>query len=151
MSPRPVTTRPTRPAPSASALEAALARVGDRWSLLVVDALLGGPLRFGELERAIPGIATNVLSQRLRHLEDARVLLARPYSSRPARYTYELTGAGHELAGALRLLTQWGADQGGAAPEHALCGTPLDVRWFCPTCDQVVDVDPGQEDPPVFI
>jgi len=138
-------------APPASALEAALARVGDRWSLLVVDALLNGPLRFGELQRVVPGIATNVLSQRLRHLEAARVLLARPYSYRPARYAYELTGAGHELAGALRLLTWWGAepDGGAAEPEHAACGTPLDVRWWCPTCDLVVDG--GGEDPPVFI
>ncbi|HWG72621.1 MAG TPA: helix-turn-helix domain-containing protein [Acidimicrobiales bacterium] len=142
-----------------SALEAALGRVGDRWSLLVVDALLGGPLRFGELHRAVPGIATNVLAQRLRHLEAARVLIARPYSGRPPRYTYELTGAGHELAGALRLLARWGADpaSGGATtPEHGDCGTPLDARWWCPTCDEVVDggaagAGHGGEDPPVFI
>lgn len=134
------------------ALDAALSRVGDRWSLLVVDALLSGPLRFGELQHAVPGIATNVLSQRLRHLEATRVLLARPYSHRPARYAYELTGAGHELAGALRLLTQWGTDPGvtaAAAPEHADCGTALDVRWWCPTCDRVVIG--GGDDPPVFI
>ena len=131
----------------------------------MVDALLAGPLRFGELQRAVPGIATNVLAQRLRHLEAARVLIARPYSGRPPRYAYELTAAGHELAGALRLLARWGADPAGAGattPDHSDCGTPLDTRWWCPTCEQVVTgsgtngegVGGGRhagEDPPVFI
>src|SRR5437660_1518138 len=50
-------------------LEAALDRVGDRWSLLVVEALLDGPRRFGELGDALPGIAPNILTDRLRRLE----------------------------------------------------------------------------------
>jgi DNA-binding HxlR family transcriptional regulator len=128
-----------------TALELALAQVGDRWSLLVVDALLEGPRRFGELQDAVAGIATNVLTQRLRHLEGARVVVARPYSERPPRSAYELTGTGRELAGALRLLAQWGADTQPAAgtPEHGVCGTPLQARWWCPTCDLPVD-EPGE-------
>ncbi len=128
-----------------SALDAALAQVGDRWSLLVVDALLDGPRRFGELQERITGIATNILARRLRHLSDARIIVARPYSHRPPRSAYELTASGRELAGALRLLAQWGADQwpsehqGPATPAHATCGTALQARWWCPTCDQPVD------------
>lgn len=108
----------------------------------MVDALLDGPRRFGELQAAVPGIATNVLTQRLRHLENARVVLARPYSQRPPRSAYELTGAGRELGGALRLLTQWGSDAlpgPSTTPAHAACGTPLEARWWCPTCDQPVE------------
>jgi len=121
-------------------LEVTLGRVGDRWSLLVVDALLDEPRRFNELQAAISGIATNVLAQRLRHLAAEGVVLARPYSARPLRYTYELTRAGHELAGALRLLAQWSsAYETGGAPTHAACGTPLDARWYCPTCEHEVD------------
>src|SRR5688500_558380 len=48
-----------------SALDAALERVADRWSLLVVEALLEGPRRFNELLADVPGIAPNILSQRL--------------------------------------------------------------------------------------
>ena len=70
---------------SASALEAALDRVGDRWSLLIVDALLEGPRRFGELREALPGIAPNILTDRLRRLERERILLSSPYSTRPPR------------------------------------------------------------------
>lgn len=127
---------------SGSPLEAALSRVGDRWSLLVVDALLSGPRRFGELQQALPGIATNVLSQRLRRLEAERVVVARPYSDRPVRYAYELTAAGRELASALRMLTHWGAREGDAEVErHAACGTPVEARWYCATCDQVVGAE----------
>ena len=127
-----------------SPLEAALERVGDRWSLLVVDALLGGPRRYGELQTDVDGIATNVLSQRLKQLERAGVVVSRPYSARPPRYAYELTAAGQDLAGAVRLLSQWGADRVGAdggGPTYGTCGTSLETRWYCPTCDRIVDPD----------
>ena len=86
-------------AATSDALAGALARVGDRWSLLVVDALSDGPRRFGDLEAALPGIATNVLTQRLRRLEADRVVMAVPYSTRPRRFAYELTEAGGPSAG----------------------------------------------------
>ena len=91
-----------------SPLAEALARVGDRWTLLVVEALLPGPQRFNELLGLIPGIAANILSERLKRLERDGLLIARPYSQRPPRAAYQLTAEGAELAGALRLLAQWG-------------------------------------------
>ena len=66
-----------------SALDVAMARVGDRWTLLVVDALLDGPRRFKDLEAAVPGLAPNVLSARLRRLEREGLVVAVPYSERP--------------------------------------------------------------------
>ena len=126
-----------------SPLEHAVARVGDRWTLLVVDALLDGPRRFNEIAEALPGIAPNVLTQRLRHLEREALLVARPYSERPRRFVYELTGRGRELAGALRLLSEWGAGGAdeGETLRHAVCGTPLEARWYCETCDRAVAED----------
>src|SRR4029079_2257935 len=94
---------------AASPLDAALERVGDRWSLLVVEALLEGPRRFGELETAVSGIAPNILTDRLRRLEQGRVIASRPYTQRPPRVAYSLTEDGRELAGVLRLLANWGA------------------------------------------
>ena len=55
-------------------LSAALERVGDRWSLLLIEALLDGPRRFGELSEAVEGIAPNILSERLKRLEGERVI-----------------------------------------------------------------------------
>jgi DNA-binding HxlR family transcriptional regulator len=116
-------------------LQAALDRVGDRWSLLVVEALLDSPRHFNALQTALPGIAPNILSDRLKRLERERVLVASPYSRRPLRLSYELTADGRELAGALRLLADWGSRPGGAdALRHEACGTPVEARWYCPTC-----------------
>jgi DNA-binding HxlR family transcriptional regulator len=117
-------------------LAAALERVGDRWSLLLIEVLLEGPRRFGELSEAINGIAPNILSERLKRLEGERVVRATPYSERPPRFTYALTDEGLELAGVLRLLADWGS-RGSAQAEpmrHALCGTPVEARLWCPTC-----------------
>src|SRR5687768_11594013 len=91
----------------AAPLAAAMAKVGDRWTLLVVEALLDGPLRFSELQAAIPGLATSVLSQRLKHLEAEGVVTSDRYSQRPPRSVYSLTPSGAELAGALRMLAAW--------------------------------------------
>ena len=93
------------------ALDKALAALGDRWSLLVVAALLDGPRRFGELQETVGGIAPNVLTSRLRSLAEHGVLVAEPYSHRPPRYRYELTARGEELAEPLRLLAAWGAGE----------------------------------------
>jgi DNA-binding HxlR family transcriptional regulator len=128
--------RSTSPERPVSSLEAALDRVGDRWSLLVVEALLDGSRRFGELQEDMPGIAPNILTDRLRRLEREGILVARPYQERPPRMEYTLTADGRDLASALRLLADWGARRGGEGEplRHELCGTPLEARWYCPTC-----------------
>src|ERR1700756_3934700 len=123
---------------SESPLSQALARGGDRWTLLFVEALLSGPQRFNDLLSQIPGIAANILSDRLKRLERDGLLVARPYSQRPPRADYQLPSEGTELAGALRLLAHWGrrhTDQDDS-PRHPACGTPIEIHWYCPTCDQ---------------
>ena len=130
--------------PDASdALAYALERVGDRWTLLVVAALLNGPKRFGELQAEVPGVATNVLTARLRELERQGLVVGTPYSERPLRFEYELAAAGAELAGVLRLFAAWGAGPGGGAepPTHSVCGTALEVRYWCPTCERLAEDD----------
>jgi DNA-binding HxlR family transcriptional regulator len=132
--------------PRPSPLQAALDRVGDRWSLLVVEALLDGPRHFNDLQTALPGIAPNILSDRLKRLERERVLVASPYSRRPLRLSYELSADGRELAGALRLLADWGSRPGTAdALRHQACGTPLEARWYCPTCARSIAENEASE------
>lgn len=130
-----------------SALADALAAVGDRWSLLVIAALLEGPQRFGDLQAQVGAIAPNVLTQRLRQLERNALVVARPYSHRPPRLIYELTSAGQELAGAVRMLAGWGARnaEGASAPRHSVCGTPMEARWWCPTCEHPVDEEAAED------
>jgi DNA-binding HxlR family transcriptional regulator len=127
-------------------LARALERVGERWMLLVVDALLAGPRRFNELADDVDGIAPNILSDRLRRLVADGVVVARPYSRRPLRFSYALTATGRELAGVLRLLAGWatGATEGADPLRHAECGTPMEARWYCPTCARVVPDDESE-------
>ena len=131
----------------ATPLAEALARVGDRWTLLVVEALLAGPLRFNDLADQIPGIAASILSERLKRLERDALVVARPYSDRPPRAAYQLTAEGADLAGALRLLSDWAARHTDAshAPRHTECGTVLQARWYCPTCDHLADHEPDAD------
>src|SRR5919108_680099 len=123
-----------------SPLADALARVGDRWTLLLVAALLDGEKRFNELQDELDGIAPNVLSARLKLLSEQALVVSRPYSERPPRFVYELTETGRELAGALRLLADLGARSGAGEPlRHTACGTALEPRWWCPACGTIVD------------
>jgi DNA-binding HxlR family transcriptional regulator len=126
-----VTTLPVVPSPLADAL----ARIGDRWTLLAIAALLEGPLRFNELQEAMGGPAPNILSARLKALAEQAIVVQRPYSERPPRFVYELSELGTELAGALRLLSAWGAGQ---PLRHARCGTALEATWWCATCEEPV-------------
>jgi DNA-binding HxlR family transcriptional regulator len=128
----------------------ALAVVGDRWTLVVIGSLLDGPQRYGDLQERVPGIAPNILSQRLKRLEEAGVVSARAYQDRPPRYLYELADGGRELAGAMRLLAEWGARHGAGEPDpprHAACSTPLETRWYCPACNEAI-AEPGLAAPP---
>jgi len=79
--------------------------------------------------------------------EAERVVRARPYSERPVRLAYELTGEGQELAGALRLLADWGSRVSREAEplRHAVCGTPVEARWYCPTCERPVEGREAEE------
>jgi len=87
----------------------ALDVVGGRWSMLIVRDLLNGPKRFKDLEDGLSGVPTNVLSARLKELEEAGVV-RRQVLPRPAKGVgYELTDYGRELEAPLVALGLWGA------------------------------------------
>jgi DNA-binding HxlR family transcriptional regulator len=115
------------------ALRRALTQVGDRWTLLLVAALLDGPRRFGALQAEVVGIAPNVLSRRLRAMEADGLVVATPYQHRPLRFSYELTARGRELRRTVEVLAGW-ADAS-VGPTHPPCGSGLHLAWWCPTCD----------------
>lgn len=105
----------------------ALDVVGDRWTLLIVrELLIGGSLRFGELQRGLPGIATNLLTQRLRDLEANGILTREPVPGAPGPQTYQLTDRGRALDGVLRELLRWGAPTVPEAPRDAI----FQMHWL---------------------
>jgi DNA-binding HxlR family transcriptional regulator len=87
----------------------ALDRVGDRWLLLVVRELTLGPRRFSDLRRALPGLSSNMLADRLRKLEADAVVRRRTLPPPAASRVYELTQRGSDLEPVLDALAAWGS------------------------------------------
>ena len=83
--------------------------LGDRWTLLVLRDLLEGHTRFSEFERSPEGIPTNILTDRLRRLEEAGILDRRTNEA-GTRSTYHPTDAGRQLRPVLIALAAWGND-----------------------------------------
>jgi DNA-binding HxlR family transcriptional regulator len=105
----------------------ALDVVGDRWSLLIVrELLLQGSTRFTELKKGLPGIATNLLSTRLKELEEAGVLTREDAPPPIATTLYALTPTGRSLMPVLKALGAWGL--GFMAEEHP--GDAFRPQWL---------------------
>jgi DNA-binding HxlR family transcriptional regulator len=100
----------------------ALDLVGERWALLVVRELLLGPKRFTDLRGGLPSASTNVLSQRLRELEQAGIVRRRKLPPPAGSSVYELTGWGRELKPIVLSLGTW-AVRSPSFPEDAPVGT----------------------------
>ena len=123
------------------AVARALDVVGDRWNLLLVRELLISPrLRFTDLQRGLPGVAPNLLAQRLRDLEGHGVV-HREAAAPPATGTlYALTDRGVQLEGVVRELLKWGAPTVADAPPDAA----FQVHWLAlPARSLLRDGDPG--------
>jgi DNA-binding HxlR family transcriptional regulator len=92
----------------ACSLASALDRIGERWSLLIVRELLLGPLRFSDLDRAVGGAPTDVLTKRLRDLESEGIVARRELDPPASAVAYELTELGHGLERTILELARWG-------------------------------------------
>lgn len=96
----------------------ALELIGERWALLIVRDLIAGPKRFTDLRLGLPRIPTNVLSTRLKELEESGVVQRRALPRPAASVVYELTGYGSQLEGIVLKLGAWGAQtMGDPKPE----------------------------------
>lgn len=96
-------------APACFVVSDTLARLGDKWSMLLVLLLRGGTRRFGELRRLIPGISQRMLTLTLRNLERDGLVKRTLLPSVPPRVDYELTALGQSLCRALEVLGDWAA------------------------------------------
>src|SRR2546423_15672111 len=89
-----------------------LERLGERWTRLVIRDLLSGSRRFQDLETSLDGIAPNVLSERLKILEEHGIVAREFYSEHPPRAAYALTPRGRDLGMVVGALARWGARHG---------------------------------------
>jgi DNA-binding HxlR family transcriptional regulator len=114
--------------------------IGDRWTLLVVRDLLRGTQRFQDLLQTLPGIAPNILSARLKLMEEHGLIQRRLYSDHPPRAEYALTDRGRELGMVVGALAAWGGRHVHKQSKlvHAGCGHPVSVGYYCPDCKEGV-------------
>lgn len=106
----------------------ALDIVGERWTLLVIRSLLIGPQRYTDLRTALPGIATDLLTARLRTLEQAGYVTRRELPPPTPATVYELTASGWRLAPVVLALAKVGLDRlGPPEPEEAINGASITV------------------------
>jgi len=89
-------------------VEVALAIVGGKWKPVILAHLKEGPMRYGELRRAIPRLSDEMLAQRLRELEQSGLVTRRKNGGRGARSVYALTARVQALRPALAALNSWG-------------------------------------------
>ena len=99
----------------------ALEVVGERWSMMIIRDLLVGPKRFTDIHRGLPGIPTNILTARLKELEEAGVVRRRATTHPERSIVYEMTDYGAELEDTVLALGRWGAKQlGDPRPEEVV-------------------------------
>ncbi|MFF3887122.1 winged helix-turn-helix transcriptional regulator [Streptomyces sp. NPDC001914] len=104
----------------------ALDAVGDRWTLLIVRELLGGPRRYTDLHADLPGVSTDVLASRLKDMERDGLTTRRRLPPPGAAHVYELTSRGRELLPVLQALGEWG----GPALGERLPTDAVRAHWF---------------------
>ena len=114
--------------------------VGERWTLLLVRDLLGGARRFQDFHESLPGIAPALLSERLKAMEEHGLITRQFYSEHPPRAEYVLTEKGRGLGSVVGALAAWGSQHVHRAARlvSTECGHRVQMRYFCPTCDQPV-------------
>lgn len=84
--------------------------LGDRWTLLIVHELLIGETYFNDIKDKLPGLSANVLSSRLKELEQAGLVTVELYVSHPPRYRYKLTESGQALEHVFNAMILWGTE-----------------------------------------
>jgi DNA-binding HxlR family transcriptional regulator len=83
--------------------------IGERWTILLLrDLLLQGPRRFQDFQVSLPGVAPNILSARLKAMEDNGLVRRELYNERPPRLEYVLTDKGKSLGPIVKAMREWG-------------------------------------------
>ena len=112
---------------------AAIELLGRRWTGAIIQALLSGAVRFGEIRDAIPELSDKMLSDRLKELEAARVVERVVYPETPVRIEYRMTPKGQDLVGVMEAVGAWAhrweadAYVPGRAEEHAFAPSSADA------------------------
>lgn len=116
--------------------------IGDRWTLLIIHEIMVGKKTFNEVKQGLKTISANILSERLKQLEEDGFITSNLYTAHPPRYEYELTERGHDLEMVLNAYLLWGRkhlDKSFKVMKHATCGHEVELRYYCPHCEALAE------------
>lgn len=117
--------------------------IGDRWTLLILHAVLEGKKTYKELQESLDGIPTNLLSGRLKSLCEDGLLQCELYTTHPPRYMYSLTEKSLDLNDVFNSLLIWGdkhLDKSYKCLKHKTCGGAVKIVYRCENCGDILDV-----------
>lgn len=118
--------------------------IGDKWTLLIVRQLMNGRTTYKEIQNNLEGIPSNLLSSRLKVLEEDGIVTTKLYQTHPPRYEYLLTESGKDLNDIFISLLMWGEKYVKGCSKiilHSECGHRLEHQYYCPHCKRIISKD----------
>ena len=116
--------------------------IGDKWTLLILCQLAKGHDTYNSLLEHLEGIPSNLLSSRLKSLEDDNLIVPILYQDHPPRYRYILTESGKDLDDIFNSIILWGQKHLKKCYKelvHTECKQGIKLQYYCPSCNKTVD------------
>jgi len=116
--------------------------IGDKWTLLILHQLMIGHDTYKEIQENLEGIASNLLSDRLKCLETDGLISSFLYQAHPPRYRYVLTKSGEDLGDVFNSIILWGERNLKKCYKqlvHTDCGGRIEQQYYCSHCAKVID------------
>ena len=135
----------------------ALNIIGDKWTMLIIRQLMLGYDTYNGIRDRLEGIPTNLLSARLKSLEEDGLITSELYQSHPPRYRYLLTESGQDLSDVFNSIMLWSERNLKNCHKiltHCECGHKIELTYYCPNCDrrikreEITVTDTGYDTPP---
>lgn len=116
--------------------------IGDKWTLLILRQLSNGRDTYSSILENLEGIPSNLLSNRLKNLEEDGLIIPVLYQSHPPRYRYALTDSGKDLDDVFYSIILWGEkhlDKCYKELIHNSCNHNIELQYYCPHCEKTVN------------
>lgn len=116
----------------------ALNIIGDKWTLLILHQLMQGHDTYKELQENLEGIPSNLLSDRLKNLEQDHLITTNLYQAHPPRFRYFLTDSGNDLNDVFNSIILWGEKNLQKCHKqlrHKECSNQVQIKYYCSHCD----------------
>ena len=116
--------------------------IGDKWTLLILRQLSKGHDTYNTILENLEGLPSNLLSNRLKSLEEDQLIVPVLYQTHPPRYRYELTDSGKDLEDIFNSIILWGEKHLKKCYKqlvHTSCNYKIKMQYYCPHCETSVE------------